>query len=142
MAYKVIWDEEAVKDGWLYCCTAVDADNRFSGIPNMRSALPSFQRRFIVKRKLTQVMKDAMALDWADEMMADAPKPAPMEPEKVWAAHRDSWEQALRSAGKVPLGAPLDTKAVEALAALKYVEPVPEEPVQPVKPIVLGGDDA
>ena len=141
MAYLITWFEEPVKDGFSYCCTAVDEKGINGGIPNVRSALPPFQRRGITKRPLTEVMKKELVYQWSVELMQEMPTPSTDSDDKTWTAFSDSWTGELKKLCPMIEGKPIDTKVVELVQQIKTrklnVEE-PSKPVEPVEPIIKG----
>jgi len=139
MGYRITWQEEKVKDGYAYCCTAVDELGLNGGIPNVRSALPTFQRRGILKRQLTDIMKKELVYRWTEELMVDMPAPHPDEPDKVWNAFAESWTGELKKLCPTVEGKPIDTRVATLCANIKtkFVAVEPDfVPVQPVKTFV------
>ena len=141
MGYRITWFEEPVKGkddisaGFSYCCTAVDEKGLNGGIPNVRSALPSFQRRGITKRPLTEVMKKELVYQWSVELMQEMPTPSPNSDDKTWTAFSDSWTGELKKLCPTIEGKPIDGKVVELVQQLKTRRLNVEEPIEPVKPV-------
>jgi len=140
MGSLVEWQEEQTKDGkWAYTCTHKDEKGINGGIPNVRAALPTFQRRGILTRKLTEVMKAELVYRWLEELIAEQPFPHPDEPDKVWTATAEAYTAELKKLCPTVEGKPIDTRVATLCANMKtkFVAVEPDfVPVQPVKPFV------